>query len=259
MLDDAEMLARLRYLYGSKRVDDIAEEWARMRRNGLGNLVDERKRRYCRRMYNLSQYLKTLKEKVSMWYNDTYGHEGCLWQGRFYSGVVERKREVLAVVAAYVAYNPVKAGIASSPDAWKWSSYSLATNDAGEDGERCRKMYEVMFGQPWEEVRAMLESIYADELPPGVTPEELKRWFDDYDEETADKEGLPARVPPTYRASQAIRVSMKVFKTGAYISADFGFLKKVRDFLPRHFPKAGRRSVKRCRAFIWELPDRQAA
>ena len=47
----------------------------------------------------------------------------------------------------------------------------------------------------------MLESIYADELPPGVTPEELKRWFDDYDEETADKEGRPARVPPTYRAS----------------------------------------------------------
>ena len=259
MLDDAEMLARLRYLYSGKQVDDIAEEWARMRRNGLGNLVDERKRRYCRRMYNLSQYLKTLKEKVSMWYNDTYGHEGCLWQGRFYSGVVERKREVLAVVAAYVAYNPVKAGIAPSPDAWKWSSYSLAANDAGENGERCRRMYEAMFGQPWEEVRAMLESIYADELPPGVTPEELKRWFDDYDEETADKEGRPARVPPTYRASQAIRVSMKVFKTGAYISADFGFLKKVRDFLPRHFPKAGRRSVKRCRAFIWELPRRQAA
>ena len=69
-------IARLRYLYSGKRVDDIAEEWARMRRNGLGNLVDERKRRYCRRMYNLSQYLKTLKEKVSMWYNDTYGHEG---------------------------------------------------------------------------------------------------------------------------------------------------------------------------------------
>ena len=62
MLDDAEMLVRLRYIYGGKRVDDIAEEWARMRRNGLDNLVDERKRRYCRRMYNLSQYLKTLKE-----------------------------------------------------------------------------------------------------------------------------------------------------------------------------------------------------
>ena len=96
-------------------------------------------------------------------------------------------------------------------------------------------------------------------VPYELTPEELKRWFDDYDEDVADNEGRPAHVPPTYRASQAIRVSMKVFRTGAYISADFGFLKKVRDFLPRHFPKAGKRSVKRCRAFIWELPRRQAA
>ena len=79
----------------------------------------------------------------------------------------------------------------------------------------------------------MLESIYADELPPGVTPEELKRWFDDYDEEAADKEGRPARVQPAYRASQAIRVSMKGFKTGAYISADFGFLKKRHRDCPR--------------------------
>ena len=103
------------------------------------------------------------------------------------------------------------------------------------------------------------ESIYADELPPGVTPEELKRWFDDYDEETAYKEGRPAHVPPAYRASQAIRVTMKVFKTGAYISADFGFLEKVKSLLPKRFPHAGKRSVKRCRAFIWELPRRQAA
>ena len=52
---------------------------------------------------------------------------------------------------------------------------------------------------------------------------------------------------------------MKVFKTGAYISADFDFLEKVKSLLPKRFPYAGRRSVKRCRAFIWELPHRQAA
>ena len=66
MLDDAEMLARLRYLYSGKQVDDIAEEWARMRRNGLGNLVDERKRRYCRRMYNLSQYLNYVGPEIML-------------------------------------------------------------------------------------------------------------------------------------------------------------------------------------------------
>ena len=52
--------------YSGKRVDDIAEEWARMRRNGLGNLVDERKRRYCRRMYNLSQYLNYVGPEIML-------------------------------------------------------------------------------------------------------------------------------------------------------------------------------------------------
>ena len=146
-LDDDTMLSRLRRLYGAKRAEGIADEWASLRARGLGRLVDERKDRYCRRMYNLSQYLKTLKETVSMWYNETYGHEGSLWQGRFYSGVVERSHKVLSVVAAYVAYNPVKAKIASTPSSWEWSSYSLAVNDAGPEGVRCRAMYERMFGR----------------------------------------------------------------------------------------------------------------
>ena len=29
----------------------------------------------------------------------------------------------------------------------------------------CRRMYEKMLGRPWEEVRATLESMYADKLP----------------------------------------------------------------------------------------------
>ena len=40
-------------------------------------------------MDNLSQFVKTLKERVSMWYNETYGHKGCLWEGRFYSVAAE--------------------------------------------------------------------------------------------------------------------------------------------------------------------------
>jgi len=259
MLSDDEMVERLSHLYGERRAEEIAKEWESMRRQGLGNLVDERKERYCRRMYNLSSYLKSLKERVSMWYNDTYGHEGALWQGRFYSGVIERKHNVLAIVAAYVAYNPVKAKIASAPSDWKWSSYALAVNDTGVDGARCRAMYGRMFGQSWDEVRTTLESIYADELPPGVTPAQLKEWFDDYDEDATDGKGNPVAPPRTYRASQAIRASMNVFRTGAYITEDFAFERKVGELLPRHFPRAGHRSVKRCRAFVWDLPERKAA
>jgi len=259
MLDDDEMLRRLGHIYDDRRVEAIGREWEALRRHGRGDLVDECKERYCRRMYNLSQYLKTLKEKTSVWYNETYGHQGTLWQGRFYSGVVERKHRVLAIVAAYVAYNPVKAKIAPAPADWKWSSYALAVNGTGALRDRCRTMYERMFGQPWDEVRATLESIYADELPPGVTPAQLKEWFDDYDEDATDAKGNSVCQPRTYRASQAIRASMKVFRTGAYITEDFGFVEKVGAVLPKRFPRAGSRSVKRCRAFFWDLPQRKAA
>ena len=100
-----------------------------------------------------------------MWFNDEYKHAGSLWEGRFYSGVVEKDAVVKAVVAAYIGYNPVKAKVVAAPEQWRWSSYALAVSDGGSDGERCRQMYERMLGRPWEEVRATLESMYADKLP----------------------------------------------------------------------------------------------
>jgi len=259
MLEDDEMLERLSCIYDPKRVEAMARAWACLREDGRGYLVDDQKARYCRRMYNLSQYLKTLKETVSMWYNGKYGHQGSLWEGRFYSGLIDRKQKVLAIVAAYVAYNPVKAKIAPSPAEWKWSSYALAVRDDGEYGCRCRAMYERMFGQKWDDVRSTLESIFADRLPSGITPEQIKEWYDDYDEDKTDGNGNCVCVCPAYRASQAIRVSMKVFRSGAYITDEFDWFEKLKGVLPKRFPRAGKCSVKRCRAFFWELPERKAA
>ena len=248
MLDDDEMVGRLVHLYGPERADAIDRAWASMREHGCGDAVEREKERYCRRMYNLSQFVKTLKERVSMWFNAEYGHSGCLWQGRFYSGVVEKKTVVKAVVSAYVGYNPVKAKLVVSPAEWKWSSYALAVGGEGELGAYCRAMYERMLGRPWEEVRLTLESIFADGLPDSVDPEELKRWCDDYDE------GSDGGSYGDCRASQVIRVTLKAF-SGAYIGFGSDFLGVVAERLPKRFPRAGKRSVVRCRAFRWELPE----
>lgn len=249
MVDDAEMIERLDRLYGHVRAASIGRKWAKLRKDGLGRLVDENKERYCRRMYNLSQFTKTLKERVSMWYNAAYGHEGCLWQGRFHSGVVEKAEVVKAVVAAYIGYNPVKAKIAASPVHWRWSSYALAVADKGAYGLRCRTMYERMMNRSWEEVRIMLESMYADKLPDDVSPETLKDWLDDYDEDAECEQ----RGGGEFRASQAIRVTMRMF-SGAYIGRDLEFFNRIAGQLPKNFPHVGSRSVRRCRAFVWELP-----
>ena len=201
-------------------------------------------------MYNLSQYLKTLKERISMWYNDTYKHTGNLWEGRFYSGVVEKDAVVKTIVSAYIGYNPVKAKLVASPADWKWSSYALAVSGAGEHSGYCRRMYERMLGCPWEEVRMKLEAAYADRLPDSLTPEALKEMLDDYDDEDekcSDGGGV-------YRASQAIRATMKLF-SGAFIGRDKAFVQRAVAGLPERFPRAGTRSVRRCRAFRWELPE----
>ena len=186
-----------------------------------------------------------------MWYNAECGHSGCLWQGRFYSGVVERKTAVKAVVSAYVGYNPVKAGLVAAPADWRWSSYALAVGDRDRLGAYCREMYERMLGRPWEEVRQTLESVYADRLPDSVRPEDLKDWYDDYDGNAPEEN---ARAGGLYRASQAVRATLKAF-SGAYIGSDTKFFRRVTSALPKLFPCAGSRSVRRCRAFRWELPD----
>ena len=250
MLDDDEMLGRLRHLYGDRRVEEIGKSWESLRRHGCGCLVEQTKERYCRRMYNLSQYVKTLKERISMWYNDAYGHAGCLWEGRFYSGVVEKDEVVKTIVSAYIGYNPVKARLVASPADWRWSSYALAVA-GGEHSDCCRRMYERMLGRPWEEVRAKLESAYADKLPDSLTPETLKALLDDYDGEAEDRDAEGAGV---YRASQAIRATMKLF-SGAYIGRSEKFVRMAVAGLPERFPRAGLRSVRRCMAFRWELPE----
>ena len=248
MLSDEAMVGRLGWLYGWERAERIGKCWEHLRKHGFGHLVDERKERYCRRMYNLSQFVKTLKERVSSWYNETYKHAGTIWEGRFYSGVVEKNAVVKAVVAAYIGFNPVKAKLVASPADWKWSSYALAVAGGGEHGAYCRDMYERMLGRPWEEVRETLESMYADRLPDSVSPEDLKEWYDDYDDD-----GENERPGGVYRASQAIRSSLKLF-SGAFIGRDKKFLKRAVSGLPEKFPRAGTRSIRRCRAFLWEMP-----
>ena len=59
-------------------------------------MAEEEKERYFRRMYNISQFMKTFKERVTKMFNEDYGHKGALWQGRFYSGLVENISQVLS-------------------------------------------------------------------------------------------------------------------------------------------------------------------
>jgi len=263
-LPDGEMARRLaRLRVGLDGAEDearrIETRWASMRGRGLASAVDGEKDRLCRRMYNLSQFVKTLAERVSQRYNETTGHAGCLWQGRFYSGVVENDADVLAVVAAYIEYNPVKAGIAAKPGSWRWSSYHLACEDGGAAGKTARRMYERMLRRPWAAAKAKMEAIFADRLPDGVDARALEEYLRSAERISSgrgkDASGAAADAMPTIRASQTIRLAARSLWRGAYIGRSTLFGDSIARMLPPRFPRPGMRSLLRCTTLSWALPD----
>lgn len=255
MLDDEEMLNRLANLYSKDTADGIGKRWRELRVKNRDSEVDIEKEKYCRRMYNISQFVKTLKERIAMRYNSEFKHEGCIWQGRFYSGIVENSMEVLSVVAGYIDYNPVKAKLVNSPTDWKFSSWSVALR-SGYDAEQSRKMYCKMLGCEWEVAKAIMLSVFNDKLPEGVSPDDVKACYDKYDESIASSEDSgdsddSSCLKGTLRASQVIRCGMWFFKKGGYIGRTLDFAFRSVSHLPIGFPRTGFLSIKRCMAFEW--------
>ena len=69
------------------------------------------------------------------WYNEKYQRTGHLFQDRFRSENVEDER-YFRTVFRYILQNPVKAGIAFSPDRYRWSSYMAYDRGAGSLTDR---------------------------------------------------------------------------------------------------------------------------
>ena len=86
----------------------------------------EARRRHERRMHDVSEFVRMVKQRFSQWWNkrnNTFGH---FWADRFKSVLVENDAQALATVAAYIDLNSVRAGIVSQPEDYRWSGYGEA-------------------------------------------------------------------------------------------------------------------------------------
>ncbi len=96
------------------------------------------------RMDDLSQFVKILKQRFSIWYNRSHGRWGTHWGERFQSVVVESTRSAQQAVAAYIALNPLRAGLCRDPKDYVYSSYAAAV--AGD--QSARKAMQAIIGAP---------------------------------------------------------------------------------------------------------------
>ena len=72
---------------------------------------------------NLGVGMKWLKASYAQDFNHRYERVGHVFGGRFYSMLVERDSHLTAAIA-YVALNPVRAGVVDRAENWYWSSYA---------------------------------------------------------------------------------------------------------------------------------------
>jgi REP element-mobilizing transposase RayT len=74
------------------------------------------------RQANLSRLMRHINGVYTQTFNRRHSKVGHLFQGRFKGILVDRDAYLLEV-CRYVELNPVRAGLAKTPQAWFWSSY----------------------------------------------------------------------------------------------------------------------------------------
>ncbi|MGI5868354.1 MAG: transposase [Kiritimatiellia bacterium] len=130
-VDDDELVRRMCLLYGKTKTDRILTEWELWENKGMEYRVLDAKAALRLRMYDLSQFCKTLKETFSMMYNDRHKHTGTIWGSRFKSILLSPDYSTLMTVAAYINLNPVRADVVGDPGSYQWSGYGAAKQGKG--------------------------------------------------------------------------------------------------------------------------------
>jgi len=86
----------------------------------------------------LSEFMKTLMQRFTKWFNRTHARCGNLWEDAFKSVIVE-DGVAAKTIAAYIDLNPVRAGIVKDPADYRWSSYGEAIGGGARgNGKKAR-------------------------------------------------------------------------------------------------------------------------
>ena len=138
-ISDEILLKRLAALYSEAFVDGVAKELEGARKEGSEAMVAEIHARFTYRMHDLSEFMKTLLQRFTRWFNREHNRRGTLWEERYKSVIVE-SGVAARTIAAYIDLNPVRAGMVSDPGDYRWSGYGEAIGGGKKgNGKKARE------------------------------------------------------------------------------------------------------------------------
>ena len=122
-----ELLRLIGQTHGEGMAQRVADWFQRWEDQGNPAMIEAERERWFAQMWNVSAFMKVLKQRFSQWYNrrQPVRRTGTLWEERFRSVLVENG-QALQTMAAYIDLNPVRAGLTKDPKDYRWSGYGEA-------------------------------------------------------------------------------------------------------------------------------------
>jgi REP element-mobilizing transposase RayT len=266
-VDDEEFLRRLAALYDRQSVETIGEHLRECRQSGQHEAAEALRARYTYRMYELSEFVKTLKQRFTQSYNRRHERKGTLWEERFKSVLIGGSEGALLAVAGYIDLNPVRAGIVDDPKEYRFSSYGEAVGGSKRAREGLRRlMLSLGLESDWATAGARYRQLLylqgqerglaedGGPLRPGFSFESVKAVL-----EAGGELSLP----------ELLRCRVRYFSDGVILGSrefvDGAFLRHRRHFSPRRKTGARRMrggdwgrlcTVRRLRRSVLSVPTR---
>jgi REP element-mobilizing transposase RayT len=151
---DERLLDHLSGLYSKPQMGKLRWELEHYRAQKNTAAAEAFRERYFKRMWDLSQFMKTLKQRFTSWFNRQHERRGTLWEERFKSILVE-DGHAARTMAAYIDLNPVRAGMVDDPKDYRWCSYGEAVAKVKRSREGLQRvMFEAGAATSAEELAA---------------------------------------------------------------------------------------------------------
>jgi REP element-mobilizing transposase RayT len=85
-----------------------------------------------KKLSNISEFVREIKVGFARYYNRRHNRRGYFWGGRFKSVIVD-KGETPVNCLAYIDLNPLRAGIVSRPEDYRWNSLGYHVQTSNRD------------------------------------------------------------------------------------------------------------------------------
>ncbi len=126
-VSDRELMRRYQVLYPKPtKYQEASVEIMEAQLEAGGEEAEEIRRKLLARMTDVSEFMKAVKQRFSVWYNRSHKRYGTLWAERFKSVLVEGQGNPLQTMAAYIDLNAVRAGLVEDPKDYRFCGYAEA-------------------------------------------------------------------------------------------------------------------------------------